>query len=537
MKRLVSVITAFMVFSSLWAGPKFLVDGYGSFSYPIIPDSSKTYLGEMNPAFMGGAGLEVRPFKNFGVTFHADFSNYTSEIDGVSSAFYTDLTFGAKGILPLGNRFELYAGAKAGFFIAEKQMSFGGISAGGILGADFRITPVISLTAGLSYTGFINSKMPLHVVNGFAGIRINLNNMFSRKGNLGVEVSEMTPVFPVLYSWYNDNSFGVLEIFNQEESDITQVKLSFYQEEYMTTPKVYETIPRIKKGQSESVELTAFFNENILTLIEPVNKNALVTIDYKLLGERRSLTVPVSVAFLNRNNMSWDDDRRASVFVSPNDSEAMSFAKQVKSAVRPYLDSGKSESLQLAMAVFESLSIYGLNYVIDPASSYAANVGSTSVDFLQFPYQTLNYRGGDCDDLSILYCSLLEALGIEGAFITVPGHIYTGICLGNTSDEKAFGDGPVLENGLVYYEGKIWKPLEITMLKDGFSKAADFGITEWQKYIDEARIWPIHSNWELYSSVSSPEKKSEIILPAKETLVNRFREQQRLLPEIEGVEE
>ncbi len=32
--------------------------------------------------------------------------------------------------------------------------------------------------------------------------------------------------------------------------------------------------------------------------------------------------------------------------------------------------------------------------------------------------------GGDCDDLSILVCSLFEAVAIDTAFITVPGHIF-----------------------------------------------------------------------------------------------------------------
>ena len=32
--------------------------------------------------------------------------------------------------------------------------------------------------------------------------------------------------------------------------------------------------------------------------------------------------------------------------------------------------------------------------------------------------QTLEYRAGDCDDLSILYSALLESVGVETAFIT-----------------------------------------------------------------------------------------------------------------------
>ena len=223
--------------------------------------------------------------------------------------------------------------------------------------------------------------------------------------------------------------------------------------------------------------------------------------------------------------MSWIDDRRAAVFVSPNDTEAKSFAKQVKSIVRDYIDPNKKLNAQLAMALFESLKIYGLNYVIDPSSSYSANVGSATIDFLQFPYQTLNYSGGDCDDLSILYCSLLETLGIEGAFITVPGHIFTGFCLGQTEEEIAFEDYGVLQNGLIYYEGKIWQPVEITMIKDGFNKACAYGVQEWEKYIDEALIYPIHSAWELYSSVNSPETKKSISIPDTNKLITDFKNQ------------
>ena len=79
----------------------------------------------------------------------------------------------------------------------------------------------------------------------------------------------------------------------------------------------------------------------------------------------------------------------------------------------------------MALGIFEALRLYGMNYVRDPGSAYdLLSVDSMAVDYLQFPYQTLQYKAGDCDDLSILYCTLLEAVGIETAFVTVPGHIY-----------------------------------------------------------------------------------------------------------------
>ena len=52
---------------------------------------------------------------------------------------------------------------------------------------------------------------------------------------------------------------------------------------------------------------------------------------------------------------------------------------------------------------------------------------SGATDFLQFPRETLRYTTGDCDDLSILYCSVMQSLNIDTALITVPGHIYVAV--------------------------------------------------------------------------------------------------------------
>ncbi|MFW6293995.1 MAG: hypothetical protein ACOC7V_16970, partial [Spirochaetota bacterium] len=59
-----------------------------------------------------------------------------------------------------------------------------------------------------------------------------------------------------------------------------------------------------------------------------------------------------------------------------------------------------------------------------------------AVDFLQFPRQTLTYSSGDCDDLTALYIALLESVGVDTAFITVPGHIYAAFAV-ETSPEEA----------------------------------------------------------------------------------------------------
>lgn len=527
-KALFSVLTL-LFFSKVFATGVYAIQGEGTFSFPMVPTDSQEFIGEPKPAFGIGAGFEFRPVKSLGLTAGFDYGKYDNKINGVSSLSVTNYFLGLKKYFPLTDYLSLSPVAQFGLYNASRNGSYKGVSAGLGLEADYKLTPVYSVYAKADCTYLYHSDFSLIKAGCSLGLRLNLTNLFDGRGNMSVEVVETSPIFPALYSWYNRNPFGSIEVCNQEDGTITNVRISLYQEEFMNTPKVYETIPQIKKNGSINLSLTAFFNENLLNLIEPVEKNAIVNIKYNFLREERETNIPLSLHFFNRNNLSWDDDRMAAVFVCPNDSEALSFAKQVKSVVRDHIDQDENINIQYALALFESLHIYGLNYVIDPSSSYSANIGTSSIDFLQFPYQTLNYRGGDCDDLSILYCSLLEAIGIEGAFITVPGHIYTGIFLEKTEDPRAQEENPVLYKNKVYYEGKIWQPLEITMLKDGFIRAMRFGVEEWQKYADEAKIFPIHSNWELYSSVNSPEKKHEIMLDHKEDLLKAFLRQQYFL--------
>ena len=89
------------------------------------------------------------------------------------------------------------------------------------------------------------------------------------------------------------------------------------------------------------------------------------------------------------------------------------------------------------MGLFERERLFGLAYVVDPSTSYVEkSANKSAVDSLQFPHQTLFYRGGDCDDMSILFSALLEAVGVKTAFITIPGHIFMAFAL-NMNEETA----------------------------------------------------------------------------------------------------
>jgi hypothetical protein len=171
--------------------------------------------------------------------------------------------------------------------------------------------------------------------------------------------------------------------------------------------------------------------------------------------------------------------------------------------------------------MFGALKAFGINYVVDPSSAFTDNVGTTAVDFLQFPYQTLVYHGGDCDDLTILNCSLLEALGIETAFITVPGHIYMAFDSGLTLEE---GRAKTSKGYYIEAEGKIWVPFEVTLSQDTFGLAWTYGAREWKKAGDQAALIPLKEAWSSYLPISVPGADSPIEIPSRDQIIKIFKE-------------
>jgi hypothetical protein len=203
-----------------------------------------------------------------------------------------------------------------------------------------------------------------------------------------------------------------------------------------------------------------------------------------------------------RNMMSWDDDRRAASFVSSRDPSAALFAKHAASVVRDRLRGDIPPNVQYALAVFEALNVYGINYIIDPQSSYIEmSENASGIDSLNYPYQTLFYRGGDCDDLSILFCSMLEVLNIDTAFITVPGHIYMAFDTGNRDPGKS---------ELIEYDGRFWMPVEVTIPGQGFTQAVRVGAREWRDAGEDARIYPMKDSWTVYPAVSVPNAAGQL---------------------------
>ena len=417
--------------------------------------------------------------------------------------------------LRLADRFSIALEGFGGIWMipedTERNLkSTSGPSFGGRVSANYYISPALKAGIFGGYQNYYYTPKPfLQSVQAGIGITLNLTKSLFKKDVVAMQDSETQPLFPVFYAHYDNSSFGTVSFTNLEKNSLTAVEVSVFIEQFMSVPKVVGTFDKVKPGEEFSVDLTAFLNESIMNQMQKQLTDAVVTVAYKNLGQSGKYENRFFLQTLTRNSMSWEDDRRAAAFVSAKDGAVQRFSRQIMLALRNKIDSAPSANRLYANAVFDVLKAYGINYVIDPTSVFSTS-DTVAVDFLQFPYQTLLYHGGDCDDLSILNCSLFEALGIQTAFITIPGHIYMAFDSGLSTSQADMIYG---KNKYIVQDGKVWIPYEITVPQDSFELGLKLGIRQWNKYPDEHNLIPIHDAWEEFKPVTVPESDVSLQFP------------------------
>ena len=430
--------------------------------------------------------------------------------------------------LKLGNRMSFDVGAQAGWYlgiVSGKEDIFSNPYFGGSVKFNFDISPNFTLSAGTGYNFYVYPGQPLyHGLNFSIGTVFRLGSATTRS-RLKVESLEYDPVFPILYEYYSENPFGSLSIKNTERNTINNLTVSFYVDQYMEQPMECAVIPSLKSGQIADVDLKALFTTGVLNLTDTSKVATEIIISYELLGRKITYSTPQTMKIYGRNSMTWDDDRKAASFISAKDPTVQLFARNTAGVIRELDQNAINLNLRIALGIFETLELYGMNYVIDPASSYIELSGNTNaIDFLQFPSQTLTFRAGDCDDLTILASSLLESVGIETAFITIPGHIYMAFSLDMTENEAKRTFTNIDE--FIFHEDNTWIPIEITLISDGFLEAWKYGAREWREYksIDRAAFFPVHEAWKEYKAATVPGGALPLLFPSQENMINNYNE-------------
>ncbi|MBA7688286.1 hypothetical protein ES703_96765 [subsurface metagenome] len=330
----------------------------------------------------------------------------------------------------------------------------------------------------------------------------------------------------MLFKYYDDYPIGRASLRNIGSDPITEIRMNLFVKQYMDNPKECKAPLVLARGEEEEIELYALFTDKVLEITEGTKVSAKITFEYTLKGKRYKIEKVETIRIYDRNAITWEDNRRAAAFVTAKDSVVLTFSKNIAGIIKEKGSQAVNQNLRMAMALYEVLGLYGINYIVDPKTPYAEfSQNRFAVDFLQFPRQTLKYKAGDCDDLSILYSALLESVGIETAFITIPGHIFMAFSLDMSSEEarKSFS----YPDKLVFRNNNVWVPVEATEIKEGFLNAWETGARGWRenREKDQAILYPMHEAWKEYEPVGLPGEGVEVNLPPIDKIMKKYEEE------------
>ena len=471
----------------------------GGLDYSLNPLNMDSVLNKISAG--GGLGIQVPLSSALGIIAYATGGysyDYLDSGGSIESAWNPFVDAGAGiQVLLLNNRL--------------------GLGAGGSYKNYFGLYSAVGIYAGTSYHFPVRQRLKVRkVVPGQpdflgAGDILQLSNI------------EFENIFPVFHKYYDDNPIGKAVLENPYNKPVTDIEVTLFVRQYMDVPKQCTAPPSMEAGAVQEIELNALFIDRVLDITEATKVAVEIGMEYTYEGNRYKDEVIETIRIYDRNAMTWDDDRKAAAFVTAKDPMVLTFSKNVAGMVKDKGSRAVDRNLLLGMALHKALSLYGMAYIIDPRTPYAEfSKQKDAIDFLQFPRQSLEYKAGDCDDLSILYSALLGALGVEAAFITIPGHILTAFALEISPDDarKSF----LNPDELIFQGGKVWIPVEITELKGGFLEAWQIGAREWREYSvrDQAGFFPLYDAWKLYEPVGLPAGGRQITLPSEDKIVSEY---------------
>lgn len=284
-------------------------------------------------------------------------------------------------------------------------------------------------------------------------------------------------IYPAYYQFYNTYPIALVTVKNLAGHPI-EVNVRSNVKGYSVRSQDSGFI-KLGRNETRDIPVTAIFGPNL----REVTRRTPAVIDLEV-EARAGSTVrkETSAEILVHNRNAWNGEiDKLGFFVTPDDEKVLQLSRKILREKKSE-DSVAVENLKTAAAIFTALGKMGLEYQRDP------NIPFYKDDRVQFAMETINLRHGDCDDLVVLYASLLESAGINTAFVEVKdpqkeiAHLYllfdSGLAANEgsliSSNEKRF---VIREN--TRGQSTVWIPIETTLVARGFEEAWQTGALEY----------------------------------------------------------
>jgi len=340
--------------------------------------------------------------------------------------------------------------------------------------------------------------------------------------------SEM-PLFASLYERYAKVPTIDVGLFNKQERPI-KLQISLAVKGY--TPEIDVTPPEyLTEKQEKAYPLTIVLSEEILGV---QGREIPITIEVTYPEESRfkpaKKTFPIS--FYPKGNVPLIEGEGVKpyvAFITHEDEPVKEFSRMIVeqydapeemgSILAPDKMAGVRGNLRnffVAMQIYEALRGYGIYYRPDANEAYnkitkfskvRAMEGQESeeeeegyfVDSVRYPREFLLHDdlGGDCDDWSVLYASLLESQGIATALVDVPGHVFvmfnTGLPPHNDAVIGLTEERYIAWNDTIW-DKTIWIPIDPPQRTTGTREIDDSFHAAWEHGLRQCQTHKIEEN-------------------------------------------
>lgn len=304
-------------------------------------------------------------------------------------------------------------------------------------------------------------------------LSVNISSTPEQKVKL-IDVEIVREIYPTFYDKYLDQPFAYGKVVNISDETVSvtpSVKIEGVNDERIQSPP-YTVAP----GDTASILFYLIIPEKYL-----VEKPVLSYADFYVTAASNEPDDQMQKASLINGINAWDGNvSNLRYFIFKNMNFSINYAKNILSNYKTLVDTIPVELSAFVKSelLFNHL-VENLVYTSDPRAT---------AEYVQFPEQTIELKGGDCDDLSVAYCSLLESIGIQTALVDYKGDgevRHVNVLL-NTNLTPQYAQ-LITNNDSKYFirkdssgKDEVWIPVETTSLTD-FDEAWNIGVIKFNR--------------------------------------------------------
>ncbi len=268
----------------------------------------------------------------------------------------------------------------------------------------------------------------------------------AKEPHLKVELYVIPEVLTGAYKIYGGDNANVWVartiITNTGDVPVRDLNVSYKIANYVDWTNA-ENYPEVVPGQTVRDYCWPDFRTEDMQKIN-MKTAAEVTMQYSYEGLSQPKQEMGQFAFLGKNDFVWtfmnaedivdwnfadsyDNANLLPAYVTTSNPVIQETAKAFTAGISTDSDDG---TLDAMASIWAGLQGYGMQYVSEPSTFWTTQAGQ----YIQFPHETLNNRGGNCVDLSLLFASLAEAVGIKTYLALSEGHCQVAFELPESGD-------------------------------------------------------------------------------------------------------